>query len=179
MKRTTKSSAERGLEPGRPTGLRVLAAVLAIGALAAASPARADDTSPRPGARVKERSESIVRAMSSNADGVRRVLAEARRRNDRGATRCADQALSRANTAVRLGRERAQSAQAAAGAGNDEEASRQLRLLDDLYVEQAKIARGARACVGEAAASRALAGAQTVRVDVDPTIPKVTAAPPR
>lgn len=181
MTRTRSSSAERRLGHRGPVGLGVVVVAVALGVLSA-SPARADDAGAsgvRPGARVKERSESIVRAMSSNADGVRRVLAEARRKNDRGATQCADQALSRANTAVRLGRERALLAQSAAGAGNDDEAGRQLRLLDDLYVEQAKVARGARSCVSEAAATRAGAGGQSVRVDVDPSIPKVTAAPPR
>lgn len=175
----------------RRTTPAALAACVACGlafALALAPPARADASAPAPARAptsapapdpIKQRADGILRAMHSNADEVRKVLSEARRKNDRAAVRCADQALSRANTALRLGRERAELARAASAARDGDESARQLQLLGDLYVEQARVLRGARACASGEVASSSAEAPSRVQVVVDPALPKVSIDPPR
>lgn len=176
MRRTTLASLPASAACG-------LAFVLAF--VLAPAGARADATAPAP-ARVaaapdpvKHRADGILRAMHSNADEVRKVLSEARRKNDRAGVRCADEALSRANTALRLGRERAELARAASAADDRDESTRQLQLLGDLYVEQARVLRGARACAAGEVASASADGPSKVRVVVDPGLPRVSTEPPR
>lgn len=175
MRRTTLASRSASAACG-------LALVLAV------APARAEATAPAPARApisasasdpIRHRAEGILRAMHSNADEVRKVLSEARRKNDRAAVRCADEALSRANTALRLGRERADLARAASAADDREEAARQLQLLGDLYVEQARVLRGARACASGEPPSASSDAPSYVRVVVDPALPRVSADPPR
>jgi hypothetical protein len=149
----------------RRRSFRAAAAVaVAFAALALVGPARAG------GPTVKDRSESVLRIMHANADTVRHILSEARKRNDRGASKCADEALSRANTAVRLAKDRALAAQTAAAADDGDEVARQLRLLDELYVEQARVTREARTCLAPPR-TNAPASTTSVRADVDPTLP--------
>jgi hypothetical protein len=129
--------------------------------------ARADQPPPE-AARARGEIESTIAAMRGRAQWVRSLLRDARRRGTPAQIACLDDALSRADVAVRRAREHGDASLAAYAEGNVVAAREQCTHVALHRLAQEIAARDALACAPPQRAS----STTTVKVDVDPKIPK-------
>src|SRR3954469_5262763 len=107
--------------------------------------ARADQPPPE-ATRARGEIESTIAVMAGRAQWVRSLLRDARRRGTPAQIACLDEALSRADVAVRRAREHADASLAAYGDGNVEAARQQRMHVVEHRLAQEVAARDALAC---------------------------------
>lgn len=129
----------------------------------------AADEVPSEAERARSEIEGTIAGMRGRAQWVRGLLRDARRRGTSAQIACLDEALSRADVAVRRARENGDASIAAYADGHVDVAREQRRHVVEHHQAQVAAARDALAC----APPRSVASnATTVKVDVDPKIPK-------
>ena len=145
-------------------GLMVPAVALADG-----QPAAKDAGALRADAQV------ALRTMEGNAARVQHLLQVARAANARRDTACLDATLSRADAAVRMGRDQARLVFAAIDASDGVEARHHFALLSMQREASRSAARDAESCAAHE--QQGAVDGTSVRVFVDPTLPTESALP--
>jgi hypothetical protein len=131
--------------------------------------ARADDPPPEAD-RARTEIESTLAGMRGRAQWVRGLLRDARRRGTQKQVVCLDEALSRADVALRRAKEHADASLAAYADANVEVARDERRHVVEHHQAQVVAARDALAC--SPPRTVATNATTTVKLDVDPRIPR-------
>src|SRR5258708_24744814 len=133
--------------PGMKTmAFAALAAVLAVAPTAVAR-AGSDEPAAEPAARPNGDVQALIATMTYNSRVAREVLELARSRKRADEMRCSDEALSRADVALRRGREDLQELSAALTAHDAKTAASALNRLQARVVASRDAASIARACI--------------------------------
>jgi hypothetical protein len=159
----------------------VLVAVAVVSVLVSPAPSRADEpapasvaaASPAEMAAARADVDGALRAMRATSLRVREMLRDARKRGTKQQIACLDEALSRSDVALRHARASGDGALAAYARGDLDEARVQLARVAEWREAQRLAARDGAACAPGAKVVEAARTATTVRVSVDPRIPRV------
>ncbi len=136
-------------------------------------PPRTAQAEPPPDARsYAAQAERLVMAMDATSDHVRQLLRRARAQRATRGVGCLDEALSRVDVALRVGREEARAAREAAHDGDDVEAQRHLARVARLRDMSRSAAAMGQICAAGPEFLPYVEGT-TVRVIVDPLIAPV------
>jgi hypothetical protein len=141
----------------------ILAAAVLVSSVALADP--------NPSAPMRNEALTHLHSMEGNASRVQRALLIARATARVDEVHCLDASLSRADAAVRLGREEVRLALAAIDANDLVEARRQLRLLSTQREASRGAMKDADACQTTSNTLTGPSDQTVVHVTVDPTLP--------
>ena len=156
--------------------LAALAAVLAVAPTAVAR-AGSDEPSPVPVVRPSGDVQTLLDTMTGNARVAREVLEVARRHRRADEVRCSDEALSRADVALRRGKEDAQALTAALSARDDKGATSAFHRLQARALASRDAATIAKGCLASETGLRGPDRTQVI-VHVDPRLPAVARVAP-